>query len=643
MKRIVFPAAVLLLFFITCSSASAANGSCGASSGAYLTGKPNNNLCSVGKASSVSGSGPWTWSCAGTRGGSKASCKAYKRTTILQNSPVNITAQSGQSFNITYKWNASPMAGAYMVAVHFQDAGGNIIFQDDHTPTVSTSKWSGSLSYKRTVAVPATVPAGTYSIVLGVYYASGSNYVFIPLTPGSGVSTFPGENEYKTGTLTVQASTPVATNGQCGSSNNGTFTTAPTTNLCSAGTASGVSGTGPWAWTCAGINGGTNASCSASKTLAATDGQCGSSNNGTFTTAPTTNLCSAGTASGVSGTGPWAWTCAGVNGGTNASCSASKTTSTCTMKPTRLALYVGFPDTYDANTQASFVSGWNSFSGAMQQNPEMMLTYVDRTHPRSQWIDDQVWWNALSWHNTTSPSLANVVPVLGVPMASYNGNAVSDFRAIAAGSWDQTYNGIFQAWADAGYHAFYIRPGWEMNGNWYDWGVTQSNAADFAAAFRRIAQLAKAFTGADITVVWNPNVGQSATAIQNFYPGDAYVDIIGIDIYGMPLQPDSVINDTASGPSDFTFKAAIAFAKAHNKPFAIPETSSMNAVFPINLANVIANEGVVVDFVGIWDQNDEFGNFKWDQNASTSAAWRDAYNAIAQASAAVQSSACNGQ
>jgi hypothetical protein len=38
--------------------------------------------------------------------------------------------------------------------------------------------------------------------------------------------------------------------------------------------------------------------------------------------APTSNLCSEGKASKVTGTGPWDWTCAGSDGGTTASCSA---------------------------------------------------------------------------------------------------------------------------------------------------------------------------------------------------------------------------------------------------------------------------------------------------------------------------------
>lgn len=53
------------------------------------------------------------------------------------------------------------------------------------------------------------------------------------------------------------------TNAACGSSNGGTFRLAPIANLCSIGTASSVSNTGTWSWSCAGINGGTTANCSA--------------------------------------------------------------------------------------------------------------------------------------------------------------------------------------------------------------------------------------------------------------------------------------------------------------------------------------------------------------------------------------------
>ena len=57
--------------------------------------------------------------------------------------------------------------------------------------------------------------------------------------------------------------------------------------------------------------------------LAPVNGTCGVSHGDTFTSAPTTNLCSAGTAGSVTGSGPWNWTCNGLYGGSSASCSAS--------------------------------------------------------------------------------------------------------------------------------------------------------------------------------------------------------------------------------------------------------------------------------------------------------------------------------
>ena len=51
-------------------------------------------------------------------------------------------------------------------------------------------------------------------------------------------------------------------------------------------------------------------------------GECVSANGTPTPVPPTTNLCNVGTASAVSGTGPYTWTCTGTNGGSTASCSA---------------------------------------------------------------------------------------------------------------------------------------------------------------------------------------------------------------------------------------------------------------------------------------------------------------------------------
>jgi hypothetical protein len=65
------------------------------------------------------------------------------------------------------------------------------------------------------------------------------------------------------GSATSSPPPPVPTNNLCGSSNDVAASSAPTTNLCSTGTASVVSGSGPWRWSCADSNSGATAQCSA--------------------------------------------------------------------------------------------------------------------------------------------------------------------------------------------------------------------------------------------------------------------------------------------------------------------------------------------------------------------------------------------
>ena len=62
-------------------------------------------------------------------------------------------------------------------------------------------------------------------------------------------------------------------------------------------------------------------------TAPSVNGECGTANGSSDATDPTTNLCSAGTASAVMGTGPWSWSCEGSNGGSTAQCSATPTTA----------------------------------------------------------------------------------------------------------------------------------------------------------------------------------------------------------------------------------------------------------------------------------------------------------------------------
>lgn len=295
---------------------------------------------------------------------------------------------------------------------------------------------------------------------------------------------------------------------------------------------------------------------------------------------------------------------------------------------TKLAAFVGNPNEYSATEQAATTAEWNSLTAAMGQAPTMMLTYLDETHPLSAWVGDAQWAVA-SWQ--ASPWLTGVIPNISVPMTLQGNNADADFRAIASGAWDSALTGVLQTWSSAGYSTIYLRPGWEMNGNWMDWSLTSANAADFVAAFQHIAALAHSFTGATVKVVWSPNEGAySSVPISSYYPGDQAVDIIGIDTYGAPIDSDSTPSATSTGPNDYTLQTALNMAQAHGKPFALAETGGTDATFPANLASVVAASGVPLDYVALWDANASGGNLIWSNNQADSAAWQAAYDKMAQ-------------
>lgn len=91
-------------------------------------------------------------------------------------------------------------------------------------------------------------------------------------------------------------------------------------------------------------------------------GSCGTANGVAVGSIPTTNLCSLGATSTVSGNGPWTWTCAGLGGGTTASCSAPTTpvAVSCTVSPA--SAKVGDPFTWTANAtggNGTYTYNWN--------------------------------------------------------------------------------------------------------------------------------------------------------------------------------------------------------------------------------------------------------------------------------------------
>ncbi len=109
-------------------------------------------------------------------------------------------------------------------------------------------------------------------------------------------------------------------------------------------------------------------------------------------------------------------------------------------------------------------------------------------------------------------------------------------RAIASGKHDDYIRDYAQRVKDWG-RLLYIRLMHEMNGNWYPYGVNVNGnkPSQFKSAWTRVVNIFNGVGASNVEWVWCPNVGRpvwnAPYPMRSFYPGDDYVDWIGLDGY----------------------------------------------------------------------------------------------------------------
>lgn len=140
---------------------------------------------------------------------------------------------------------------------------------------VSSTPWSAGCTFAANAhAINGTVvPAaqmGGFGATPSFVVTPATGFTVLPIVEGSCPSGTWDGNTYTVGALISNcavsfsfASLTTVVDGSCGTANGVAVVTAPSVNLCSAGTASAVNGSGPWAWNCDGQNGGEISQCSA--------------------------------------------------------------------------------------------------------------------------------------------------------------------------------------------------------------------------------------------------------------------------------------------------------------------------------------------------------------------------------------------
>jgi beta-mannanase len=158
--------------------------------------------------------------------------------------------------------------------------------------------------------------------------------------------------------------------------------------------------------------------------------------------------------------------------------------------------------------------------------------------------------------------------------ANYDSSNVNqpsyNYDSIIAGNWD-SYLRTFAQSVKAYGGPVILLPFEEMNGDWYPWsGTLNGNTpAKHITAWRRVVDIIRAEGATNAKFAWSPNStswpNTTANDLTQYYPGDAWVDYVGLDgfNFGNPWQSFSQVFDTA-----------ITKVKAYNKPIYIFSTAS---------------------------------------------------------------------
>lgn len=197
----------------------------------------------------------------------------------------------------------------------------------------------------------------------------------------------------------------------------------------------------------------------------------------------------------------------------------------------------------ETGKHAAIVMDWRCWAGT-KGSPDLAFYQAIHQHGSIPLIT----WNSTNWDNGQTFALTDIA------------NGVYD-NVIA--SWAQQLAGL-------GFQVM-LRFDHEMNGTWYTgWS---GNPTAYVAAWKHVHDVFVANGATNVLWVWSPNVwwpGSRATDATPYYPGDAYVDWMGLDGYN--YAPNGWMWFTSI--FNYPYNALTALAQ---KPLLVAETSTAEA------------------------------------------------------------------
>jgi hypothetical protein len=173
------------------------------------------------------------------------------------------------------------------------------------------------------------------------------------------------------------------------------------------------------------------------------------------------------------------------------------------------------------------------------------------------------------WATFKAGPMNNLIAAGALPLVTMWLGEGLTLEDVAKGKQDAQIRAWAQAAKEFGY-PFLFRPWWEMNGAWYSWGRSDW----FIPAWQHFHKVVEEVGATNVTWAWIVNtIYEPSINPAPWYPGDAYVDWIGMDAYNWgynPAQPDRWV--TAEESIQPTLEAIEEIAPT--KPVCICESAS---------------------------------------------------------------------
>jgi len=234
-------------------------------------------------------------------------------------------------------------------------------------------------------------------------------------------------------------------------------------------------------------------------------------------------------------------------------------------------LGVFFPDPQLPNEQLPSVGDLHDFESVIGRQTDVFLWYesisedfyADNFRPMAQ--EDRIIQLAWEPHDFSRPA---------TEQPEYR------LKRITAGDFDNDIRRWARQLRDFGYPV-YFRPMSEMNGDWVTWGgnANGNSPQDYIPAWRHVHDIFVQEGATNVKWVWSPNRDGSTADAQatfnTYYPGDNYVDYIGINGYnwGTLYNTPEWTSSWQSFEDVIRYSYDVAVANT-SKPVVIAETAT---------------------------------------------------------------------